>query len=273
MPLKLIVAIALILAWLYFLRLEKKRNSSHQQEEIREAADRIFSDLGKTYSSFHEFVPALPTDFADRDLSFYDHMAQALCSENFVLLGDVEDRTLSQTYPQNRTFVRILVSNSGSVQAAIFDVTPKGFLRLSAWLFGMRHMKIVELQSELQNGHFVVTTLAPCTPMEKPVQIHVIHLSHRTTIRELISAHIEHLAKQTAAQEGSKEQIQRTLNDVLASQGRQLQILHEFRKGVGFGLTEKEKEGFAKGSLSRQVTADVFSGIDELADKKKKIND
>jgi len=272
MTLKLIVAIALIWSWLYFLRLEKKRNSSCQQEKIRNAADQIFTDLEKTYSSFHEFVPALAVDFADRDLSFYDLMAQALCSENFVLLGDVEDRTLSQTYPQNRTFLRILVSNSGRVQAAIYDATPKGFLRLVAWLSGMRHMKIVELESELQNGHFVVTTMAPRTPMEKPVQIHAIHLPQRTTIPELISAHMEHLAKQTAAQEGSRERIQRTLNDVLASQGRQLQILHEFRKAVGFGLTAKEKEGFAKGSLSRQVAADVFSGIDELADKKKEKN-
>lgn len=272
MPLKLMVAIALIVAWLYFLRLEKNRNSSRQQEKIRDAADQIFSDLGKTYSSFHEFIPALPTDFADRDLSFYDHMAQTLCSENFVLLGDVEDRTLTQTYPQNRTFVRILVSNSGSVKAAIFDATPKGYLRLVAWLSGMRHMKIVELETELQNGHFIITTLAPRTPMEKPVQIHVIHLSHRTAIRELIAAHMDHLQKQIAVQNGSKERIQRTLNDVLASQGRQLQILHEFRKGVGFGLTEKEKEGFAKGSLSRQDAAAVFSGIDELADKKKEKN-
>lgn len=272
MTVKLIVAIALICAWLYFLRLEKKRNAIGQKEKIRNAADQIFSDLEKTYSSFHEFVPALPVDFADRDLSFYDRMAQALGSENFVLLGDVEDRTLSQTYPQNRTFLRILVSNSGSVQAAIYDATPKGFLRLVAWLSGMRHMKIVELESELQNGHFVVTSLAPRTPMEKPVQIHAIHLPQRTPIRELISAHMEHLAKQTVAQKGSRERIQRTLNEVLASQGRQLQILHEFRKGVGFGLTAKEKEGFAKGSLSQQVAVDVFSEIDELVDKKKERN-
>jgi hypothetical protein len=247
------------------IRRLREINDEARRETTQEYAEKAAEDtvvlLKKTFSEQHTMHRADIKNFADRDLRFYDRLRNECASAQFRFLGDVEDATLNETHSSMRTFIRILLSENGDTAVAIFDATPRNFfIRVLAWMLGMRVFKIYEAESELKNGSFVSTSICPPQPLATPDAIIKKHVPAKTAVDKLLHAHTQNVAEACASQKTTVIK-HHSLEDVLASQIRQQKILHDHRKAQGFGLSEQEKKNFSAG-ISKDFAEEYGKQID-----------
>src|SRR5438067_6914327 len=72
--------------------------------------------LDAVYGTPHELVRVSPAAFPEADLEFYDRAREQFEARGYHCLGDVEDVTMSNVYPQNRTFLRLFVDAGGMIR-------------------------------------------------------------------------------------------------------------------------------------------------------------
>ncbi len=79
------------------------------------------------FAGKHEYrVVDASVDFPGVDHVSYEALEQLLRQEGFVLLGDIEDVTVTRKYPLMRTFIRKMVSADGTITASLYDLAMIG---------------------------------------------------------------------------------------------------------------------------------------------------
>ncbi len=177
------------------------------------------------YSGTHEFVGVDPTQFRRVDLRYYDSTRSWLEREGFRMLGDVEDLTVTRQSPLLRTFIRVLSGDDGTVVAGIYHVRPTGFMRLLQAIGLMpRNMRVLDLQTEFDDGRFVVTSNTEgvdTTTSPSSILLHRVPLAKRPD--RLLSLHRQRVRELLEVDE-SRLRCVRSINDALAAEER-LQFL------------------------------------------------
>ncbi len=127
----------------------------------RSGAQFLFSSMKKIYGGDHDYTSVDPREFSWMDLSFYERMTQALEDRGFVRLEDLEDLTLSRTFPLTRTFIRCFSGAEGTIAAGVYDIFPRGRYRLLQ-MAGLipKELSTIDLETELTNGRFIISTTA-----------------------------------------------------------------------------------------------------------------
>jgi hypothetical protein len=93
---------------------------------IKKVARNIVRRTGKAFQENHEFSRVQALDYPWLTGSFYDQARRDSEANGFSWLADIEDKTLSQVYPNLRTFVRILLGPDYRTRFAIFEIVPGG---------------------------------------------------------------------------------------------------------------------------------------------------
>ncbi len=178
------------------------------------------------YSGSHEFAAVSAADFGRLDLAFYDRMRSLLEAEGFRYLGDVEDLTITRQSPSLRTFIRAMSGDRGEVMASFYHVKARGWMALLQGV-GLipRRLKMLDLESELSDGSWVITANAlhlDTTPA--PESMDLERLPVRTPAPELLARHRQRLRAALAERPELRARRVDSLNEALAAQDRMQQI-------------------------------------------------
>ena len=230
------------MAFLVFALLGRTGSTRHQAAIA--GGQRVRQQLDALYAGEHEYARVVPPAFPDADLAFYDASSAELEKQGFRRLADIEDLTLSRVYPDQRTFIRVLVDQGGVIRAGIYHVRPRGGL---VWLFQLlgqvpRHVRAVELVSEVPTGKFLSTSNTKGIDRLEPApEIRVERLDRTATVAELVARHRARLQAHVRAHPDQVPAHLITYDEMLASVQRGNLVVARWRQKVG-RLTRDELE-------------------------------
>lgn len=227
-----------------------------RKETARKAADNIFNSLRESYGETHERVPVSPDDFPDLDHRFYDDAQRAFEALGYRFLADIEDRTLTEKNPQRRTMIRILTSADRMSHAAI---------SVAATSEKVPSIAATEICSEFQDHTFIISTTAPNSGMSFPPEMIIDNYPPDSSAEALAELHRNKAAEYQSAHSATAIRIE-TVDDLLASMARQTRLKHLFRKSLGYGWTESEKQFFTEGR-DPALMGSLVKELDKLAAK------
>jgi hypothetical protein len=200
----------------------------------------------KLYATEYEYRVASPYDFPTSNHAYYNETQAWLESQGFRLLADYELLTATRAMPSMRTFLRFMLSNDGTTMAAIYDIRPRGWMRLAQSVGVIsRDFRTLELETEFEDQTFLATS----NGVEAGSVREVPGITRRFVQRQygpdaVLAAHHEGLAAMA-----KPPRIQRTPQDVIDSQTRQHQLKAADRARSGY-VTVEEIERVAGGKLS-----------------------
>jgi hypothetical protein len=147
--------------------------------------------LDAVYGSPHELVRVSPDAFPEADIEFYDRARAQLEDRRYAFLADVEDMTLSRVYPHNRTFQRLFVDAGAMVRASVYHLHPRGAVVSMLQLVQLfpRHLRVVELTSEIGGTFLVTSNTAGVDRLEPPPEAKVDRLPLGTPLAEVVARH------------------------------------------------------------------------------------
>lgn len=214
------------------------------EEQDRRVADSIARDI-------HRMVAIPPPDFRPADPADYPRSARQHCARQetaleaigFKTLGDYEPRHLKAQLSRP-TFIRFMRFGNGETVAASYLVYPKrpdGWLRVMAMLLGQwKRPKVIEFQSELSDGRFVITNnTAGLDPFEAGPDFLAESFPPRTPARTLFEYHNQVLAALKANNPGLSVVSIPDFDALVASESRQQVLKSRYRRGVGL-VTDAE---------------------------------
>ncbi len=240
---------------------------------LRRNARKILGQMESVYSGVHEYAAADCRRFSGLDLRFYDDNAAFLQGERFVLLGDVENVTVSLAFPSSRTFIRNLVSEDGFISAGMYYVNPRGLNGLiMKLLLRMGAMGYIDLETEvrsewtmkdadgreqrMERSYFIVTSNAELSGrMQHPPQFFNEFFPDSTPVQTLLARHRERVEKVRCLLEpGQMDRLveMRTLADTRAMQNRMELLKADFRRRAGM-ITSQELSRIGGGELSEEA--------------------
>jgi hypothetical protein len=199
-------------------------------------AARLRAELDALYGGAHELRVARASEFPHADLAFYDGSQRTLEALGFRALGDVEDVTMSRVYPELRTFVRVMADDAALVRAGIYHLRPNGGLARVLAAVGAipRHVRVVELVTEVPRGRFLVT--APTRgldPLEPAPEVALERLPPGTPITALVLRHRERVAEHLRRHPVAAPVAQAPLDAALASVQRGHEAASAHRQRLG----------------------------------------
>jgi hypothetical protein len=255
--LMLISGIAGILAWWA---------SGHVATDPADAAADILKTQKALYSGLHEFRAANPREFKGADLDFYAKSQKVLERNGFRFLGDVEDVTATAEFPQMRSFLRVFSGDGGAVMAAVYHVNMKGMYRMLQRVGVLpKHLKMVDLETELSDGTFIVTCNSKGADTTGAVpRIARFQYSIESTPEELLKLHREQLQQAMIREPLLTPVPARTLEEVLAAQNRLQEIKNAHKKGIGY-MDAKELQNISGG----EWTPEMQEVADEIERRKR----
>jgi hypothetical protein len=230
------------MAFLVFALLGRVGGARHQAAVA--GGQRVRDQLDTLYAGEHDYARVTPAAFPDADLAFYDGAGAELEALGFRRIADIEDLTVSRVYPEQRTFIRVLADEGCVVRAGVYHFRPRGGL---IWLLQMlrqvpRHVRVVELVSEVPTGRFLSTSNTKgIDRLEPPPEVRVERLEASTSVATLVTRHRERLQQQVRAQPDRVPSQFVSYEDVLASVQRGNQVAARWRQKVG-RLTREELE-------------------------------
>lgn len=200
-------------------------------------AAEIHSDAKKLNLGPHELAAVDCATFLWANHRYYNESEQVLTALKFQKAGDVEDLTLSQVYPQIRTFIRCMLSYDGAVSAGIYHFKIRGW-SLTRWLALFRiippNQYAIDLETELSDGTFVTTSKTLVSDLSGPVPgIEQSSLPKETPIDDLLRTHRSAVARAIEARELTAVKL-RTISDYMAMQHRLDAIKQAARREQGF---------------------------------------
>jgi hypothetical protein len=213
--------------------------------------------LDAVYGEPHELVRVTPAAFPEADLEFYDRARRELESSHYRWLADIEDITLSRIYPQNRTFVRMFVDPGGMIRASAYHLHPRGVVISMLQLVQLfpRHLRVIELVSEVQGGFLVTSNTHGVDRLEPPPEAKIERLPLSTSIADVISRHEARITELVRAHPERSPVTFETFEDVIASMARAHIAMAKHRQKVG-GLSRDELERLKGRPLS--ATEEAF---------------
>jgi hypothetical protein len=249
----LLVVLAGVAAAIWMRRLMWRASA-----QLKDAATHILDVQRAVYGERHEYRTIDPgTDFPEADLAYYDAMREWFVARGFRHVGDIEDLPLSRALPSMRAFLRVMLSEDGTVQVAIFDVRPPD-------AGAERSYRSVNAEIELSNGVFVSVDNNAGADLSPGVPCIVrVMLPRETPPEEILRATHETAAKLCADEPGVRPVVLGGLEDVIASQRRS----HEAKQAhyAQIGLMDGETlMGYATDERSREAAALLAPEIDRL---------
>lgn len=184
------------------------------------------------------------------DRAFYEAQTSAFVRAGFREMGDYIDETIEASISWSKSVIRALLSDDGTMMAAIYCVRFSGVMWLLTPLLG-RH-KVIELESELDDGSFVTTSTAVSAgkTLEFP-GISRRFLAPATTVDELITAHRIHVGEIVAIRRGTTPRTFHTAEELFESQDRIQLLKNAFRNSPDFDPAAEIKKIAGK-PLSRE---------------------
>ncbi len=199
--------------------------------------------LDAVYGEPHELVRVSPAAFPEADLEFYDRVRRELEQRRYRWIADVEDLTLSRIYPQNRTFVRVLVDAGGMIRASAYHLHPRGVVVSLLQLVQLypRHLRVLELVTEIRGTFLVTSNTHGVDRLEPPPEAKVERLPLPTPLGEIIERHQTRITELLRAHPERTPVGFETFEDVLASIARAHVAMARHRQKLG-GLSRDELE-------------------------------
>lgn len=213
--------------------------------------------LDAVYGEPHELVRVTPAAFPEADTEFYDRARRELEAKGYSWLADVEDLTLSRIYPNNRTFLRLFVDAGRMIRANAYHLHPRGVVISLLQLVQLypRHLRVLELVSEL-NGQFLVTSNTHGVDrLEPPPEAKIERLPLATTMIDVVTRHEQRITELLRAHPEYTPVNYESYEDVLASIARAHIVMSRHRQKVG-GLSRDELERLKGRPLS--ATEEAF---------------
>jgi hypothetical protein len=212
--------------------------------------------LDAVYGEPHELVRVSPEDFPEADLAFYDRVKQQLEARGYAHFGDVEDLTLSRIYPQNRTFIRLLVDGGRMIRASAYHLHPRGVVISMLQLVQLfpRHLRVLELVSEIGGQFLVTSNTHGVDRLEPPPEAKVERLPLATPLAEVVTRHEGRITELLRAHPEHTPSHYESLEEVLASIARGHVRMARHRQHVG-GLSRDELERLKGRPLSASEEA------------------
>jgi len=212
--------------------------------------------LDAVYGEPHELVQVSPAAFPEADLDFYDRVKKDLEGKAYRCLADVEDLTLSRIYPQNRTFLRLFTDGGRMIRASAYHLHPRGVVVSLLQLVQLypRHLRVVELVSEVQGQFLVTSNTHGVDRLEPPPEAKVERLPLTTRVLDVVARHEARITEYLRAHPERTPAHFETLEDALASIARAHVAMARHRQKVG-GLSRDELERLKGRPLSEAEEA------------------
>ncbi len=212
--------------------------------------------LDAVYGEPHELARVSPESFPEADLEFYDRVRAELEDKGYKLIGDVEDLTMSRIYPQNRTFVRLLVDRGGMIRASAYHLHPRGVVISLLQLVQLfpRHLRVVELVTEIQGVFLVTSNTHGIDRLEPPPEAKVERMPLGTSLADVVSTHEKRITQLLRTYPERAPVSFESYDDIIASMARAHVAMARHRQKVG-GLSRDELERLKGRPLSQTEEA------------------
>jgi hypothetical protein len=230
------------MAFLVFALLGRVGGGRHQAAVT--GGQRVREQLDALYAGEHEYARVTPAAFPDADLAFYDRAGAQLERMHFRRLADIEDLTVSRVYPDQRTFIRVLIDEGGVVRAGVYHFKPRGGLMWLLQVLGQvpRHVRVIELVTEVATGRFLSTSNTKGVDrLEPPPEMRVERLEPDASIEDVVARHRARVQQHVRAHPDRVPVQFVRYEDVLASVQRGNQASARWRQKIG-RLTRDELE-------------------------------
>ncbi len=213
--------------------------------------------LDAVYGEPHEMARVSPAAFPEADLEFYDRARSELENRRYRWLADVEDLTMSRIYPQNRTFLRLFVDAGGMIRASAYHLHPRGVVISLLQLVQLfpRHLRVVELVSEIQGTFLVTSNTHGVDRLEPPPEAKVERMPLATSLADVVATHEKRITELLRLHPERAPTAFESFEDVLASIARAHVVMARHRQKVG-GLSRDELERLKGRPLS--ATEEAF---------------
>ena len=229
-------------------------------EPAERAAKEILATIEASYAAGHDYVVVDPQSFRHLDLVFYERTAKVLSVEGFRRVADVEDRTITAA-PGSvlmPVLIRSMLSKDGAIMTAMYypRIKPPG-VRFLLWMLGKLPGKVIDMETEFQDGSFVLTSnAAGAAAIDLPTLISAEHMPAKSSVLGVLQRHIVRVTAHAAARPGVSSKKIATLAELLASQNRMNAIRAAFRGEIG-GITKEELDRLA--IFGKSFTAEVHA--------------
>ncbi len=212
--------------------------------------------LDAVYGEPHELARVSPEAFPEADLEFYDRVRADLQGRGYRCIGDIEDLTMSRIYPHNRTFVRLLVDAGGMIRASAYHLHPRGVVISLLQLVQLfpRHLRVVELVTEIQGIFLVTSNTHGIDRLEPPPEAKVERMPLSTPLAEIIASHEKRITALLRMYPERAPVSFETYDDLVASMARAHVAMARHRQKVG-GLSRDELERLKGRPLSQTEEA------------------
>jgi hypothetical protein len=235
----------------------------------KKGARNILDNQKKVYGQVHEFKEVYPHEFPWLDMEYYNRTQVELERLGFKHQGDIEDVTISSTYPSMRTFLRVMYSDNGAVQAAIYDIKMRSFFMKFLQLITLlpKDMKTVDMETEFSNGLFICTTNAgkQASFIKSPPQIVSYYLPKTYSVDELLRYHYIYVSTYLAQNPEVKAIQCPTLLSSIDSQNRMQVLKNIYRESQGW-ISREELLRIGGDSMG-ETAMDTYNEIEKLKEK------
>jgi hypothetical protein len=212
--------------------------------------------LDAVYGEPHELARVSPAAFPEADLEFYDRARVAFERRGYHWIADVEDLTLTRIYPQNRTFLRLFVDAGSMIRASVYHLHPRGIVLSMLQLVQLypRHLRVIELVSEVQGTFLVTSNTHGVDRLEPPPEARIERLPLVTHLDEIVKRHENRITELLRAHPERSPVHYETYDDVIASMARSHVAMARHRQKLG-GLSRDELERLKGRPLSASEEA------------------
>jgi hypothetical protein len=197
-----------------------------------------------------------PAAFPEADLEFYDRVRAAFERRAYHWVADVEDLTLTRIYPHNRTFLRIFVDSGSMIRASAYHLHPRGVVLSMLQLVQLypRHLRVIELVSEVQGVFLVTSNTHGIDRLEPPPEARIERLPLATALDDIVKRHEQRITELLRSHPERTPVHFEAFEDIVASIARAHVAMARHRQKVG-GLSRDELERLKGRPLSASEEA------------------
>ena len=89
----------------------------------RSVAAKILNNLRSAYTHNHTWIEVNPNSFRHLSHKFYNETQKVLENLGFSFLADIENEYLKNRTPDPRTFIRVMTTRDGVINAGFYQLT------------------------------------------------------------------------------------------------------------------------------------------------------
>jgi hypothetical protein len=221
-------------------------------------ANDIKNLLEQTYIPKHEYCPVEPRSFPHLDLTYYESLRAHLVNQGCIYLGDYQNITLLRITIHLPTFIRVLVTPDNATSIGVYHIKPKLWPRLLLLLLRIKVGRIIDFETELSNGGYIVTSnAAQASKLNPPPGFHMKYFPAETDPQLVFNAHRERLAGSLLANPQIAFTKMETAGQVFDMQRRMQAAKAAFRKSIGYVTADELQRMGADPATARSIAASM----------------